>query len=111
MIKYWETPINAQSESIQFYMKQLSSFQQVNSLFICDIDQMNTVPTQESCLIALANKQYLDASHLCNISISRPNELIYQLQSDKTQPNINLKYISASEIIGADYPSPPEYHS
>jgi hypothetical protein len=44
---------------------------------------MTTVPTQESCFIALANKQYLDATHLCNFSISRPNELLYQLQTDQ----------------------------
>jgi hypothetical protein len=44
---------------------------------------MNTVPTHESCLIALANKQYLDATHLCNFSISHPNELLYQIQPEQ----------------------------
>jgi hypothetical protein len=44
---------------------------------------MSTVPTHKSCLIALANKQYLDATHLCNFSISRPNELLYQIQPDQ----------------------------
>jgi hypothetical protein len=76
-------PINDQSEPIQFSMKQLHLCQQVNSLFICDLNQMTIVPTQESCLIALANKQYSDATHLCNFSISHPNELLYQLQSDQ----------------------------
>jgi hypothetical protein len=76
-------PINDQSEPIQLSMKQLHLCQQVNSLFICNLDQMTIVPTQESCLIALANKQYLDATHLCNFSISRPNKLLYQLQSDQ----------------------------
>jgi hypothetical protein len=104
-------PIKAQSEPIQFSMKQLSTCQQVNLLFICDINQMTTAPTQESCLIALANKQYSDATHslslvLTNLSINSNLTNIYY-----TQPNINIKYISASEIIRADYPSLPEYHS
>jgi hypothetical protein len=33
--------------------------------------------------MALANKQYLDAIHLCNFSISRPNKLLYQIQPDQ----------------------------
>ncbi len=44
---------------------------------------MTTVPPHESCLIALANKHYLDAIHLCNFSISRPNELLYQIQPEQ----------------------------
>jgi hypothetical protein len=76
-------PINEDSKPIQFSTKQLHLCQQVNSLFICDLEHMTTVPTHESCLIALANKQYLDAIHLCNFSISRPNELLYQIQSDQ----------------------------
>jgi hypothetical protein len=48
-------PIKEESEPIQFSMKQLHLCQQVNSLFICDLEHMTTVPTQESCLIALAN--------------------------------------------------------
>jgi hypothetical protein len=76
-------PINEDSQPIQFSTKQLHLCQQVNSLFICDLEHMTTVPTHESCLIALANKQYLDAIHLCNFSISRPNELLYQIQPDQ----------------------------
>ena len=62
-------PINAQSEPIQFSMKQLHLCQQVNSLFICDLDKMTIVPTQESCLIALANKQY--SLPLLNASVTK----------------------------------------
>jgi hypothetical protein len=76
-------PINEDSKPIQFSTKQLHLCQQVNSLFICDLEHMTTEPTHESCLIALANKQYLDAIHLCNFSISRPNELLYQIQPDQ----------------------------
>jgi hypothetical protein len=76
-------PINEDSTPIQFSTKQLHLCQQVNSLFICDLEHITTVPTHESCLIALANKQYLDAIHLCNFSISRPNKLLYQIQPDK----------------------------
>jgi hypothetical protein len=104
-------PINEDSKPIQFSTKQLHLCQQVNSLFICDLEHMTTVLTHKSCLIALANKQYLDAIHLCNFSISRLNELLYQMQPDQYLSTINLKYISVLEIIGADYPSPPESHS
>jgi hypothetical protein len=76
-------PIKEESEPIQFSTKQLHLCQQVNSLFICNLEHMTTVPTQESCLIALANKRYSDATHLCDFSISRPNELLYQLQPDQ----------------------------
>ncbi len=76
-------PINEDSQPIQFSTQQLHLCQQVNSLFICDLEHMTTVPTNESCLIALANKQYLDAIHLCNFSISRPNELLYRIQPDQ----------------------------
>jgi hypothetical protein len=44
---------------------------------------MNTVPTHESCLFALANKQYLDANNLCNFSISCSNKLLYQIQPEQ----------------------------
>ena len=95
-------PINEDSRPIQFSTKQLHLCKQVNSLFLCDLfEQITTVPTQESCLIALANKQYKDAIHLCNFTISRPIESnlsnIYY-----TRPTINLKYTSVLEIIGAD---------
>ena len=76
-------PINEDSTPIQFSTKQLHLCKQVNSLFICNLEYMTTVATHESCLIALANKQYLDAIHLCNFSISRPNELLYQIQPDQ----------------------------
>ncbi len=76
-------PINKDSKPIQFSTKQLHLCQQVNSLFIFDLEHMTTVSTQGSCLIALANKQYLDATHLCNFSMSRHNELLYQLQTDQ----------------------------
>jgi hypothetical protein len=64
-------------------MKQLHLYKQVKSLFFCDIDQMTIVPTQEACLIALANKHYSDATHLCQFSISHPTKFLYQLQSDQ----------------------------
>ena len=76
-------PINEDSRPIQFSIKQLHLCKQVNSLFICDLEHMTTVPTHESCLIALANKQYKDAIHLCNFSISRPNELLYRIQPEQ----------------------------
>jgi len=77
-------PINEDSRPIQFSTKQLHLCKQVNSLFLCDLfEQITTVPTQESCLIALANKQYKDAIHLCNFTISRPNELLYQIQPEQ----------------------------
>ena len=77
-------PINEDSRPIQFSTKQLHLCKQVNSLFLCDLfEQITTVPTHESCLIALANKQYKDAIHLCNFSISRPNELLYQIQPEQ----------------------------
>jgi hypothetical protein len=76
-------PINEDSKPIQFSSKQLHLCQQVNSLFVCDLEHLTTVPTHESCLIALANKQYLDATHLCNFSISLPSELLYQIQPDQ----------------------------
>ena len=77
-------PINEDSRPIQFSTKQLHLCKQVNSLFLCDLfEQITPVPTQESCLIALANKQYKDAIHLCNFTISRPNELLYQIQPEQ----------------------------
>ena len=77
-------PINEDSRPIQFSTKQLHLCKQVNSLFLCDLfEQITTVPTQESCLIALANKQYKDAIHLCNFTISRPNELLYRIQPEQ----------------------------
>jgi hypothetical protein len=77
-------PINEDSRPIQFSTKQLHLCKQVNSLFLCDLfEQITTVPTHESCLIALANKQYKDAIHLCNFTISRPNELLYQIQPEQ----------------------------
>jgi hypothetical protein len=76
-------PINDQTEPIQFSMEQLHLCKQVKSLFFRDLDQLTIVPTQESCLITLANKQYSDAVHLCPFSISHPLELLYQLQSDQ----------------------------
>ena len=77
-------PINEDSRPIQFSTKQLHLCKQVNSLFLCDLfEQITTVPTQDSCLIALANKQYKDAIHLCNFTISRPNELLYQIQPEQ----------------------------
>jgi hypothetical protein len=77
-------PINEDSQPIQFSTKQLHLCKQVNSLFLCDLfEQITTVPTHESCLIALANKQYKDAIHLCNFSISRPNELLYRIQPEQ----------------------------
>jgi hypothetical protein len=76
-------PINAQSEPIQFSMEQLHLCKQVEALFFCNLEQLTTVPTQESCLIALATKHYSAAVHLCQFSISRPIELLYQLQSEK----------------------------
>jgi hypothetical protein len=76
-------PINEDSQPIQFSTNQLHLCKQVNSLFICDLEHITTVPTHESCLIALANKQYLDAIHLCNFSISRPNELLYRIQPEQ----------------------------
>ena len=62
-------PIKEESEPIQFSTKQLHLCQQVNSLFICDLDKMTIVPTQESCLIALANKQY--SLPLLNASVTK----------------------------------------
>jgi hypothetical protein len=76
-------PINDQSEPIQFSMEQLHSCKQVISLLFCDLDNLTIQPTQESCLIALANKQYLGATHLCQFTISCPLKLLYQLQSDQ----------------------------
>jgi hypothetical protein len=77
-------PINEDSRPIQFSTKQLHLCKQVNSLFLCDLfEQITTVPTQDSCLFALANKQYKDAIHLCNFTISRPNELLYQIQPEQ----------------------------
>jgi hypothetical protein len=77
-------PINEDSRPIQFSTKQLHLCKQVNSLFLCDLfEQITTVPTHESCLIALANKQYKDAIHLCNFTISRPNELLYRIQPEQ----------------------------
>ena len=77
-------PINEESRPIQFSTKQLHLCKQVNSLFLCDLfEQITTVPTQDSCLIALANKQYKDAIHLCNFTISRPNELLYRIQPEQ----------------------------
>jgi len=76
-------PINEDSRPIQFSTKQLHLCKQVNSLFICNLEYMTTVATHESCLIALANKQYKDAIHLCNFTISRPNELLYQIQPEQ----------------------------
>jgi hypothetical protein len=64
-------------------MEQLHLCKQVIAFFFCDLNQMTIVLTQESCLIALANKHYSDAAHLCQFSISCPTELLYQLQSDK----------------------------
>jgi hypothetical protein len=76
-------PINEDSKPIQFSMKQLCLCQQVNSLFVCNLEHMTTVPTHESCLISLANKQYLDATHWCDFSISCHNKLLYQIQTDQ----------------------------
>ena len=73
-------PINHKSEPIQFSMEQLHLCKQVKSLFFCDVNNLTIQPTQESCLIALANKQYSDTTLLCHFTISRPTKLLYQLQ-------------------------------
>jgi hypothetical protein len=76
-------PINNQSEPVQFSMDQLQLCKHVKSLFLCDISKLNIQLTQESCLIALAHKQYLDAVHLCQFTIYRPQEIIYPIQSNQ----------------------------
>ncbi len=75
-------PINDQSEPMQFSMEQLHLCKQVEAFFFCDLDQLTTVPTQESCLIALATKHYSAAVHLFQFSLSCPIKLLYQLQSE-----------------------------
>ncbi len=57
-------------------MYQLHLYKQVKSLFFCYLDQLTIQPTQESCLITLANKQYSDTTHLCQFTI-------YKLKSDQ----------------------------
>ena len=69
----YQRPVGANPE-------QLRLCQQVKNLFFCNFDQ---VPTQESCLIALANQQYSDVVHLFQFSIFQPIKLLYQLQSDQ----------------------------
>jgi hypothetical protein len=59
----------------------------------------NNIWTQSTCAISLSLV-------LTNFSIKSNLINIYY-----TRPTINLKYISVLEIIGADYPSPPESHS
>jgi hypothetical protein len=61
-------------------MEQLHLCKQVKSLFFRDVNNLTIQPTQESCLIALANKQYSDTTLLCHFTISRPTKLLYQLQ-------------------------------
>ncbi len=73
-------PINDQSKPVQFSMDQLHLCKQVKSLFLCDNAKLNIQPTNKSCSIALAHKQYLDAVHLCKFTIFRPNKLLYQIQ-------------------------------
>ncbi len=75
-------PVNNQSKPVKFFMDQLHLCKQVKSLFLCDLSKLNIQPSQESCLIALANNQYLDTIHLCQFTISRPQELLYQIQSN-----------------------------
>jgi len=106
-------PINDQSKPVQFSMDQLHHCKQVKSLFLCDNAKLNIQPTNKSCLIALAHKQYLDAVHLCKFTIFRPNKLLYQIQS-----NQYFLYLAKHQYPVYNYnrnnwsrPSPPEFHS
>ncbi len=79
-------PIKDQSEPVEFSMDQMHVCKQVKFLFLCYLSKLNIQPTQESCLIAFANKQYLDTVHLCQLTISCPQEILYQ-----TECHLSLK--------------------
>jgi hypothetical protein len=100
-------PINDRPDPIQFSMEQLYLCKQVKFLFFYD-NNLTIQLIKESCLIALANKQYSDAPLLCHFTISRPTELLYQLQPyqyllylDDHQPTV-YQYTNVSAKFGAE---------
>jgi len=75
-------PINEQSEPVQFSKDQMHLCKQIQYIYYCDIEKMKIKPTEDSCLIALANKNYLAGLDLCNFTISNHRELVYQIKPD-----------------------------
>ena len=75
-------PINEQSEPVQFSMDQMHLCKQIQYIYYCDIEKMKIKTTEDSCLIALANKNYLAGLDLCNFTISNHRELVYQIKPD-----------------------------
>ena len=75
-------PINEQSEPVQFSKDQMHLCKQIQYIYYCDIEKMKIKTTEDSCLIALANKNYLAALDLCNFTISNHRELVYQIKPE-----------------------------
>jgi hypothetical protein len=75
-------PINDQSEPVQFSKDQMHLCKQIQYIYYCDIEKMKIKTTEDSCLIALANKNYLAGLDLCNFTISNHRELVYQIKPD-----------------------------
>jgi hypothetical protein len=75
-------PINEQSEPVQFSKDQMHLCKQIQYIYYCDIEKMKIKTTEDSCLIALANKNYLAGLDLCNFTISNHRELVYQIKPD-----------------------------
>ena len=75
-------PINEQSEPVEFSKDQMHLCKQIQYIYYCDIEKMKIKTTEDSCLIALANKNYLAGLDLCNFTISNHRELVYQIKPD-----------------------------
>ena len=75
-------PINEQSEPVQFSKDQMHLCKQIQYIYYCDIEKMKIKTTEDSCLIALVNKNYLAALDVCNFTISNHRELVYQIKPE-----------------------------
>ena len=75
-------PINEQSEPVQFSNDQMHLCKQIQYIYYCDIEKMKIKTTEDSCLIALVNKNYLAALDVCNFTISNHRELVYQIKPE-----------------------------
>ena len=75
-------PINDQSEPVQFSKDQMHLCKRMQYIYYCDIEKMKIKTTEDSCLIALVNKNYLAALDVCNFTISNHRELVYQIKPE-----------------------------
>jgi hypothetical protein len=108
-------PTNDESEPFKLSKHLLPSCPQVKNLFHCDFFRLNAIPSNESYLIAIAQKQFSKAEQLC-IFIPYHKDILRYFLFIKTstyytpRPN-NLQPTTAKEISGTRLPSKLEFHS